>query len=333
VERQKEVVSRGKKGPIEIEIKFKQDISQPKVTYTLQIALNGEGLPIVAKEVLKYRRGSSGKPWHFLSFSNGVGSAITNEYEYGEEDAKAEREEQQLDSPNILAIKGLGQFQKFKQVAAFRRFIEGWHVSDFHIESARGSKDVGHSEHLSPTGDNLPLVAKFMYEYYRERFEHVLEKMSQRVPGVTNIEAAETTDGRIVLRFQDGTFKDPFIDRYVSDGTIKMFAYLLLLNDPKPHPLLCIEEPENQLHPTLLDELVEEFREYTQGKSQVFISTHSPDFVNNLEPKELFWLVKENGFTKIKRASEDPQVCALVAQGDMLGSLWKQGLLRGAGPQ
>jgi predicted ATPase len=47
-------------------------------------------------------------------------------------------------------------------------------------------------------------------------------------------------------------FKDPFISRYVSDGTLKMFAYLILLNDPTPHPLLCIEEPENQLHPDLL---------------------------------------------------------------------------------
>jgi predicted ATPase len=134
----------------------------------------------------------------------------------------------------------LGQLQKFKQVATFRRLIEGWHVSDFHIQAARASQDPGYAEHLSPTGENLPLVAQFMFEHHRNNFE-------QRVPGVTNVKAAETTDGRIVLQFQDGSFKDPFIARYVSDGTIKMFAYLLLLHDPKPHPLLCIEEPENQL--------------------------------------------------------------------------------------
>ncbi len=55
-----------------------------------------------------------------------------------------------------------------------------------------------------------------------------------------------------LLRFQDGTFKDPFIARYVSDGTIKMVAYLVLLHDPNPHPFLCIEEPENQLSPKLI---------------------------------------------------------------------------------
>ena len=65
---------------------------------------------------------------------------------------------------------------------------------------------------------------------------------------------------------------DPFIDRYVSDGTMKMFAYLVLLHDPAPHQFLCIEEPENQLYPTLLHELAEEFRDYAQRGGQVFVS-------------------------------------------------------------
>lgn len=329
----KEVVSRGQKGPIEIEIKFRPEPDEPLVTYEIHIGLNENGLPIVARELLKYRRGQKGKPWHFLDFSYGTGTAITNESEYGLEGVQEQREEQKLDSPDILAIKGLGQFQKFKQVAAFRRLIEGWHVSDFHIQAARSSQDAGYAEHLSPTGENLPLVAQFMHEHYSEKFEQVLRKMEQRVPGVTSVEAATTADGRIVLRFQDGSFKDPFIARYVSDGSIKMFAYLLLLSDPKPHPLLCIEEPENQLYPELLYELAEEFRSYTQAGGQVFISTHSPDFVNGIEIEELFWLVKINGFSHVKRAVDDETLRRLVAEGDLLGSLWKQGLFEGADPR
>ena len=80
----------------------------------------------------------------------------------------------------------------------------------------------------------------------------MLRVMSDRVPGVDEVEAKATEDGRLVLRFQDGSFKDPFIARYVSDGTIKMFAYLVLLYDPQPHPLLAVEEPENQLYPELM---------------------------------------------------------------------------------
>jgi len=328
----KEVISRGETGPIEFEIKFRPEPDEPLVTYELHIGLDERGLPIVSKELLKYRRGQKGKPWHFLDFSNGSGTAIINENEYGQQGAEEKREEQKLDSPDILAIKGLGQFQKFKQVAAFRRLIEGWHVSDFHVSAARSSQDAGYAEHLSPTGENLPLVAQFMYEHYPDRFRQILRKMEKRVPGVRSVEATETEDGRIVLRFQDGSFKDPFVARYVSDGTIKMFAYLVLLNDPKPHPLLCIEEPENQLHPELLHELAEEFRAYTSEGDQVFISTHSPDFVNAIELHELFWLTKENGFSHVRRASDDETLRNLVKEGDLPGALWKQGFFKGAGP-
>ena len=110
--------------------------------------------------------------------------------------------------------------------------------------------------------------------------------------------------GRLVLRFQDGSFKDPFIARYVSDGTVKMFAYLVLLYDPHPHRLLAVEEPENQLYPHLLPELTEEFRNYAQRGSQVFVSTHSPDFLNDAELDEVVFWAKRNGFAVAQRVSD-----------------------------
>lgn len=324
----REVVSRGSIGPISIEIKFRDQETvtsgkAPLVTYLLEVGLEGDS-PVIEREMLRYRRGQRGQPWRFLDFARGSGMAIKNEEDYGRENAVEERDEQKLDSPDILAIKGLGQFQRFRQVSSFRRLIEDWHVSDFHISDARPSQEAGYAEHLSTRGDNAALVAQFMYQRHRPIFDSVLEKMKQRVPGIENVDATETTDGRVVLRFRDGAFKDPFIARYVSDGTIKMFVYLLLLHDPKPHPLLCVEEPENQLHPDLLIELCEEFREYARRGGQVFITTHSPDFLNGVRINELFWLVKKDGFTEIKRASNDNQISKLMREGDQLGSLWSQ---------
>ncbi len=314
-----EVVSRGQAGPIEIELKFREK-DEPLTTYLLAVGL-ADGVPVVEREVLKYRRGQFGQPWKFLDFRRGHGEAVTNEEDYGKPDAKERREEQELESPDILAVKGLGQFQRFKQVSAFRRLIEDWHVSDFHISEARPSQEAGHAEHISPKGDNLALVAQYMFEQHKTEFRTVLKKMSQRVPGVSKVDAVPTVDGRIVLRFQDGSFKDPFVARFVSDGTIKMFAYLLMLHDPKPHPLLCVEEPENQLHPELLAELAEEFREYAERGGQVFISTHSPDFLNGSQVAEIFWLAKKGGYTQIRRAQDEPRLKRLVAEGDLAGSL------------
>jgi predicted ATPase len=325
----RELVSRGESGPIGITVKFRES-SGRLATYQLDIADDG-GKPVVEREVLKFRRGSTGKPWHFVDFSRGRGTAITNEAAYGQEGAQEERKEHVLDDPSVLAIKGLGQFKEFRVVAEFRNLIENWHISDFHISDARPSAEAGYAEHLSKHGENVAQVALYLYEHHRERFDTILKKMRERVPGVDKVEAKPTEDGRLVLRFQDGNFKDPFIARYVSDGTIKMFAYLVLLYDPKPYPLLAIEEPENQLYPELLHELVEEFRDYARRGGQAFISTHSPDFLNATKLEEIFWLVKKGGFTTVRRASDSETFRNLVAEGDLPGALWKQGLFEGAG--
>jgi predicted ATPase len=330
-----EVVTRGKEDQdIEIELKFRMKIidAERLVTYSLTIGQDKKR-PIIKREILRYKRGEHGKPFHFLDFQKGKGYAIINEENFEQADEELEREEQQLESSDILAIKGLGQFQRFKAASAFRSLIENWHVSDFHISDARGSKDALYAEHLTPTGDNMAIVSQYIYQEHPEIFGQILQRMKERVPGIADVEAKNTEDGRLILRFRDRAFKDPFIDRYVSDGTMKMFAYLILLFDPKPHPLLCVEEPENQLYPTLLHQLAEEFASYSHRGGQVFASTHSPDFLNAVPLDSIFWLTKEQGTTKIFRASDHEHLKNLVQAGDLPGYLWNQGWFKGVSPQ
>ena len=328
----KELASRGfAQEPIELTLQFRLDITGKErlVTYLLRVEPDKTGRAVVAREILRYKRGANGKPFHFLDFALGEGYAITNEEDFSKPDEELAREVQTLDAPDILAVKGLGQFDRFKAASALRLMIENWHISDFHVSDARPSQEDGFAEHLSTRGDNLPLVANFLFEHHPEAFARILSAMQARVPGVSLVEPRQTEDGRLVLRFQDGSFKDPFVARHVSDGTIKMFAYLVLLNDPQPYPLLAVEEPENQLYPELLPELAEEFRSYAQRGGQVFISSHSPDFLNALNLEEIYCLRKAEGFTQISRAVDSANLRALVDAGDLPGWLWKQGLLEG----
>ena len=332
----REVLSRGVDDTesIELEIKFRMDIAgvERLVTYLIEIGLDNRQV-VVRREVLRYKRGRYGSPYHFLDFTQGTGYAIINEEDFDKQDEELEREQQNV-GKDTLAIKGLGQFERFKAANAFRQLIENWHVSDFHINLARGSKEaIGDYEHLSVSGDNLQLVARNIYENHPDVFQQIVNAMKHRVPGVSQVEPLLTQDGRLILNFRDDTFKDPFIDKYVSDGTIKMFAYLVLLYDPEPHPLLCIEEPENQLYPTLLWELAEEFRAYAERGGQVFVSSHSPDFLNAVRLEEVYWLVKEQGYSHIRRAEDDPQLKAFIKEGDQMGYLWKEGFFPGADPR
>ncbi|MBS9783455.1 MAG: AAA family ATPase [Pasteurella sp.] len=327
-----EVRSRGSDDNIEIELKFRENSNSPLITYYLSIG-EKDGKPIIAREILKYRRGSGGQPWHFIDFSNGKGIAVTNELAKVTDVNDLNREEQTLRSSDILAIKGLAQFSRFPAVMTLGTLIENWHISDFHINRARPEQEAGYAEHLSKEGENLSLVTEYLHDRHPTIFADILEKMTQRVPGISSVDAKTTEEGRVLLRFQDGAFEDPFLARYVSDGTIKMFAYLVLLYDPNPHPLLCVEEPENQLYPNLLWELAEEFRSYAERGGQVFVSSHSPDFLNAVKIEEVYWLEKEQGKTIIKRAKDNEQLVAFMAEGDQMGYLWKEGFFQGVGSQ
>ena len=331
-----EVRSRGSSGPIEIELKVRTALADGRsrlITFELHID-EQDGRPVVAREVLRYKRGNrGGRPWKFLDFAYGSGDAVTNELDKVEDESQLLREHQTLKSPDILAIKGLAQFERFPAVVALGDLIERWHLSDFHISRARPEADAGYADQLSTGGENLSLVVEYLHKNHRALFNDILGRLSRRVPGIAQVEAKTTEEGRVLLKFQDGAFKDPFLARYVSDGTIKMLAYLVLLYDPAPHPLLCVEEPENQLYPSLLWDLAEEFRAYAQRGGQVFVTTHSPDFLNAVQLDEVFWLVKEKGYTQVHRAADDAQLAAYMAAGDQMGYLWSQNLFPGAHPK
>ena len=331
-----EVVSRDHETEtILIEIKYQMPLfgADRYVTYLLEIDQEN-GRPVVKRELLscKSTNSSSDDLIHLLDFQNGSGYAI-NDDAINISNEEPKRENLTVDSPDILAIKGIGQFQRFKAATVFRQMIESWHVSNFSVDNALGRNEfIGNVEHLTSSGDNLSRVAFYLMRNYPDTFNKIVEQLKKCVPGLEKVTIELMPDGYLSMSFLDGAVKTPFFGRSVSDGTIKMLAYLILVYDPKPHPLLCVEEPENMLYFKLMTELAEEFRLYANRGGQVFVSTHSPDFLNAVDLEEVFWLVKKDGFTTIRRAKDDPQIAAYMADGDKMGYLWKQGFFAGADP-
>ena len=325
----REVRTRGEDGDIEIEIKFRPPNIDRRVTYLLVIS-EENNRPIVKTEQLSYRRGSYGKLWRFLDFKEGKGKAVTDEVDWRnvDDDQLLIRQEQTLTSKDLLAISALAQFENFPAVVAWGELIENWQVFDFHIQTAREDQQAGdYCEVLDNAGKNLALVLDYLHNNHREVFDNILAKLSKRIPGIKAVQADTMPDGRVLLAFEHADFDEPIYARYVSDGTMRMLAYLVLLYHPNPHPLLGVEEPENQLYPWLLQELAEEFREYTNRGGQVFVSTHSPDFLNAARIDEVFLLRKKRGITTIERAADNRQAKDYMDDGDKMGRLWAQGIL------
>ncbi len=336
-------------GPIEFEVYYREDGNSRPITYELSIDLDLTGRPYVAKERLRQRRKGqkTGWPFSFLILETGKGVAwkgdssgqqidddepvtleqllakLKNEAEQKE---SAETELVELDDARALGIATLGALKQHPRIAAFRRFIEGWYLSYFTPDAARSLPLAGPQRHLNIHGDNLGNVVQFMEREHKDRFKRILERIAGKIPGIQKISTEKSPDGRLLLQFNDKGFGDPFYAQQMSDGTLKVFAYLLMLEDPDPPPFICIEEPENGLYHRLLETLVAEFRAHAtgaKGASQVFITTHQPYLVDALVPEEVWILDKgKDGFSKVRRASDDSLVVEMVKQELPLGGLW-----------
>ncbi|MBT9546260.1 MAG: AAA family ATPase [Candidatus Sericytochromatia bacterium] len=346
----KRIRAQGEQGPIEFEVYYKEDGNARPITYEIAIDIDSSGRPFVLKERLRQRRKGQkhGWPFSFLVLNSGKGVVWKGELEgkqiveeqgsfdlidliqsikSGEsEEESRETEVVELEDIRKLGIATLGSLKQHPRISAFRRFIEGWYLSYFTPDAARSLPLAGPQKHLNIHGDNLGNVVQFMEREHPKRFQMILNRIADKIPGVNKIDTEGTNDGRLLLRFNDKGFKDPFYSQQMSDGTLKVFAYLLLLEDPTPPPFLCIEEPENGLYHKLLESLAKEFREHATGRkggSQVFITTHQPYLVDALEPSEVWILEKgQDGFSIIQRASDNIIVKNLVEEGLPLGSLW-----------
>jgi predicted ATPase len=315
----RELRSREAEGPIVIELKYREKIRQPIITYHLAIDEGSKG-PYVAEEWLQWREEETNKTFRFLDFKEGSGRVVVGEMP----EEKNEETYEQLTSPEMLAVNTLGQFAKHPRVSALRQFITGWYLSYLSADNTRGIPEAGPQERLSATGDNLPNVIQYLKEQHSDRLENILETLSRRVPRLEKVEAEMMRDGRLLLQIKDAPFAEPIMAKFASDGTLKMLAYLTVLYDPEPPKLVGIEEPENHLHPRLLPELTEECRN-ASANTQLMVTTHSPFFVNGLKPEELWVLYRdENGYTQAKRTADMQGVPEFMEEGALLGELWME---------
>lgn len=343
--------SQGSDEPIAFVVYYREEPRARPITYELEIDRDGFGRPYVRRERLRQRRQGqrNGWPFSFLIMENGKGFAWKGETQgYQEKDDRraewhlqklfetlagrsaseesAETEIVELQDKRKLGIATLGSLKQHPRISSFRQFVEGWYLSYFTPDAARGLPMAGPQKHLNVHGDNLGNVVQFMEREHRERFEGILKRIAGKIPGIDRIGTERSPDGRLLLRFNDKGFNDPFYAQQMSDGTLKVFAYLLMLEDPSPPPFICIEEPENGLYHKLLDILADEFRSHATGRKnapQIFVTTHQPYFVDALKPEETWVLEKkEDGLSAIVRVSDDAVVKAMAEEGLPLGGLW-----------
>jgi predicted ATPase len=317
--------TRGVIEPIRFEVRFRQTQKDRPISYSLEIDLDARGRACVVFERLRQgRKGkAAGRPYSFLELRHGEGYVWS-----GEETADSEgnrKVEISMSDRQVLGIATLGTLKEHPRIGQFRSFLAGWYLSYFVPELARTQPMSGADPHLNRRGDNLAKYLQFIERENPKGFRAALDLIAQKLPGVESIRSEKAQDGRLLLAFTAQGYAKPFYQQDMSDGSLKLLAYLLLMEDPDPAPLIGIEEPENGLHHQLLAVLAQELQAFAirNRGPQLLVTTHSPYFVDALTPEEVWVLHKgSGGYTEATRAADIAGVQAMFAEGIPTGSLW-----------
>lgn len=325
----KQLVSQGVEDIIRFELYYRETSTSKPITYELSIALDKNERPYVLDERLRQRVEKRGRPKSFLNLHEGKGYAFEGKDGWQDDEGnitgQGKRVDVDLADKRKLGIATYGAMSQYNRIVDFMNFLKSWYLCYFSPDSARQIQYAAPQAYLNRSGSNLNNVAQYMYREDRIAFERILKEIQTKLSGIRSIEPKYMENGQMVLRFLENGFEKPFYSPHMSDGTLKLFAYYLLLHENSPRQLVFIEEPENGLYHQYLTELAYEMRKNVGSgfSKQLFITTHSPFFVNALSPEDVWVLKKEtDGFSTIRKASEYEFVKEMSEEDVLLGDLW-----------
>ena len=204
-------------------------------------------------------------------------------------------------------------------------------IYDFSPTSINESEDSEESNtEMSKTGRGLAYALADLLLDDRDSFSELEKRLCELVPNIKRIS---------LQRYDDNNFSLNLIDRYpnrripaseVSDGTLRILAFLTAIYQIETPSILCFEEIENGVHPWLLHKMMELLKlistEGINGKPvQVLITTHSPILLNYVEPKQVRAVELDNeGKTQVHNLPIESKAFqkALDAYDGALGELW-----------
>lgn len=323
-----QIRSQGSIEPIKFELYYRESSNTRPITYELEIDMDHLDRPYVKEERLRQRVTKTGKPLSFLFLQNGKGYAYEGKEGGADETGRSvngEKIDVELTDIRKLGIVTLGAMKQYERIERFLKFLKSWYLCYFSPDEARILQTAAPQQYLNRTGSNINNVAQYMYRENKKEFLKVLKEIQTKLPNIENIEPVKFDNGQMMLKFWERGFESAFYSPKMSDGTLKLFAYYLLLHESNPRQLVFIEEPENGLYHKYLKLLADEMiRSVGTGYSkQLFVTTHSPFFVNALSPDNVWVLTKgDDGFSTIKRASEYAFVKELSEERILLGDMW-----------
>jgi len=203
-------------------------------------------------------------------------------------------------------------------------YFKSWKLYQISASDMRRPIQAKRNFNLEKNGANIAQVLISLRNERPKLFDRIQDILKQGIPEVDELLTPLTTDGNTYIAIREKSFTKEFDYYQLSDGTIKLLAYITAVILPESN-VICFEEPENFIHPRLLQLLVEVLK---KSEKQVILSTHSPYFIDFVEPEDIRLVEKVKGETKVSKIS-DPEKLKEALKEIELGELWYSGQFGG----
>ncbi len=224
----------------------------------------------------------------------------------------------QIKGPDYPELDTLGGF--YESIRIYREFTFGRRSAARRPQPADLPTD-----HLMESTENLGLILnKFRRDVPTKKA--LIEGLKEIFDGITDF-SVQVEGGTAQIFLEEEHWTIPATR--LSDGTIRWLALLAILLDPKPPPLVCIEEPELGLHPDLMHSLARILKSASE-RMQLVITTHSEALVDAFRdsPEDIIVCERPGGSTTMRRL--DRLQLSEWLKEYSLGQLWSRGMIGGA---
>ncbi len=207
-----------------------------------------------------------------------------------------------------------------------REYLSSWRSYNFITSEMRKKYSAKRNLILDKNGGNLAQVLLSLHNERPKIFDKIENMLKQAISQIDELLTPLTERGDTYVAIREKGFDSPFDYFQVSDGTLRLLAYITAIASTEPK-LVCFEEPENFIHPRLFELLVEILK---KSDKQIILSTHSPYLVDWVEPKDAIVVEKEENETVVKRIEDVEKLKQHLEEiGVSFGEYWYSGGIGG----
>ncbi|MDR2169138.1 MAG: AAA family ATPase [Planctomycetaceae bacterium] len=297
------IYSHGGKGTMSFGFHYRQFGESVAATYAVSIGFVKNKAPYIDSELLAYRNGKESFPIAFLQNSQKTIRYLAPDERLSSSDLTSV----EFTDLKHLGLAALQSHPKYPVWSSLRNLFENWSTDDFHIDAVNGLDLTQFKPHENPRGARLYQFIKYFIEKFGVDAEAEINRIVSGIPNLVSVVLDVANRNRPLLSFVMEGISIPIPVSHLSEATIRLFSYVLRLEESQPAPLITLDNPENSLDKThcwFLAELLKKFDVATHG-SQLLLTTQSAELADATHPQNV-WIFgcDQAGFAVVERAAD-----------------------------